>query len=171
MLSSLLSLSLITINPQEMEKAQEVVKTHLIEQGCIHVENMTQKEIMIEFMLYQAVDKNSFMIKSIWSELLQLAGEEEDFDQAEIENFENMMGFISEELLKKILPEIKAILLEEFSEEEIGFLFAQSLDSTAQRIEKKFLQKASRFILTIGDLLKEKLAEIDLSFDSFYESE
>lgn len=167
MFEALLSLSLLSIDPIKLDQAQEMAKVQLVETGHLQAHNMTQHELMVEFLIHQMIKKNQLMMKSIWKEIVKLLEQEEGFDKEAFLSFENLADKMSQEFFNELMGEFKTILIHEFSQDEVELLFAQSIDSKVQMIDAKMTQNMSCLLMKAADFIKLKLEELDQDFINF----
>jgi len=166
LLTAAISLSLLSIDPTQLNQAKEEAKVYLCEAGYKNVETMTDFEVETHYVIcnmLQNIRKSVELAKGFATQNLLTADENAELEKVDVA-VEQILK-LGRESLYEVLPSLVASLKETLTQEEMDYLFANVVDSTSQATQEKmtsvvfklmpiFIESLNSKILNSSDLVK-----------------
>lgn len=167
--TAFLSMSLLTVNPEMVDRANDLARSQLIQSGVSSANQMTDTELQIAFLTMKSAieGKESFkFFLDSFIEIVKKSSVEEGESYEVVHEVIEQLTNIVEYGLTEMTPHLIELMRKTLTDEEITLLFAISLDKTSQNAQTKTNQfakeYASKFVEIIQTRMEELFNKLDL---------
>lgn len=157
--TAFIAMSLLSVNQQELETANEYARDQLIKANVIDASMMTDVDVQMNYLIMKNMQSGKKNLENFFTLLLEVlqkyAPNLEDL--AEIREITKILTSIANQGVESTIPEITKLIKSILNEKEIEFLFAKSMDDTNQMVDEKLQTITQKFILEFSKVIQPKI--------------